>query len=265
MSRILKVALGIVAMALVVGGALVVYRETDLLTGSLVLLSGLMIAALLARRAAVREEREGMADWESETLQSAEAAEDLFGEWAISSPTEERARQESTAPPMSPAPSVAPPVPPHNNGTASPLMPVGAEVPEPADPSVAVSRPLRNEDDEPQDTETLVASLFVTDTPPVEPLTVDPDPFGTDPFGTGPLISAPPEPAFVGAGAPMPDNHRSPIDWTGQGGRVDERVKSSDDILRVSEVTALPVAGETGGSELARLLSKVEARLRDYD
>ena len=63
MSRILKVAVGIVAVALVIGGAVVVYRETDLLTGSLVLLSGLMIAALLARRAAVREEREGMADW----------------------------------------------------------------------------------------------------------------------------------------------------------------------------------------------------------
>ena len=40
---------------------------------------------------------------------------------------------------------------------------------------------------------------------------------------------------------------------------------SSDDILRVSEATALPGAAETGGSELARLLSKVEARLRDYD
>ena len=88
MSRILKVAVGIVATALVVGGAVVVYRETDLLTGSLVLLSGLMIAALLARRAAVREEREGMADWESETLQSAEAAEDLFGDWASSSPSQ---------------------------------------------------------------------------------------------------------------------------------------------------------------------------------
>jgi hypothetical protein len=201
-----------------------------------------------------------MADWESETLQSAEAAEDLFGEWAISSPTEERARQESNAPPMSPAPSVAPPVPSQNHHTISPLMPVGAEVPEPADPSVAVSRPLRGEADEPQDTEALVASLFVTDTPAPEPLTQDPDPFGVDPY-----ISAPPEPAFVGAGAPMEADHRSPIDWTGQGGRVDERVKSSDDILRVSEATALPGAAETGGSELARLLSKVEARLRDYD
>jgi hypothetical protein len=256
----LKVVVGIVAMALVVGGAVVVYRETDLLTGSLVLLSGLMIAALLARRAAVREEREGMADWESETLQSAEAAEDLFGDWAISSPREQRAKQESTAPVMSPAPSVAPPVPTHNHHTVSPLMPEGAEVPEPADPSVAVSRPLRSEVDEPQDTEALVASLFVTDTPPVAPLVDDPDPHGVDPY-----ISAPPEPAFVGAGAPIPAGHNSPIDWTGQGGRVDERVKSSDDILRVSEATALTVAGDTGGSELARLLSKVEARLRDYD
>ena len=81
-----------------------------------------------------------------------------------------------------------------------------------------------------------MASLFVTDTPTPEPLTHD-DP---DAFGVRPYISAPPEPAFVGAGAPIPVDHRSPIDWTGQGGRVDERVTSSDDILRVSEATALP-------------------------
>ena len=180
-----------------------------------------------------------MADWESETLASAEAAEDLFGEWAMSSPTEERARQESIAPPMSPAPSVAPPVPAQSQHTVSPLMPVGAEVPEPADPSVAVSRPLRGEDDEPQDTEALVASLFVTDTPAPEPLT----PTTPTPSASTPTSPPPPEPAFVGAGAPMPVDHRSPIDWTGQGGRVDERVTSSDDILRVSEATALPAAG----------------------
>lgn len=259
MSRILKVVLGVIAMALVVGGAVVVYRETDLMTGSLVLLAGLMIAALLARRAAVREERVGMADWENETLASAEAAEDLFGEWSVSTPRQSQARQEP--PVMTPAPSVAPPVPTQSTRPAS-LMPVGAEVPEPDDPSVAVSRPLRDGSDEPRDTESLVASLFVSDAPPapVEPLPLDPDPFGVDQF-----ISAPPEHAFAGAGAPILDDNRSPIDWTGQGGRVDERVTSSDDILRVSEATALPLAADTGGSELARLLSKVEARLRDYD
>jgi hypothetical protein len=262
-SRILKVALGIVATALVVAGAAVVYRETDLLTASLVLLAGLMIATLLARRAAVREERAGMADWEQETLASAEAAEDLFGEWSVSSPRDERTGQEPTAPPMTPAPSVAPPVPTHSNGPASP-MPFGAEVPEPADPSVTMSRPLRTQADEPQDTEALVASLFVTDAPPAPPLVDDSDP---DPFGIDGFISAPPTPACAGAGAGAPSHagHGSPIDWTGQGGRVDERVQSSDDILRVSEATALPLGGDTGGSELARLLSKVEARLRDYD
>ena len=161
---------------------------------------------------------------------------------------------------MSPAPSVAPPVPAQNHHNVSPLMPAGAEVPEPADPSVAVSRPLRSEDDEPQDTEALVASLFVTDTPPVEPLTDDPDPSASTP-------TSPPRPSRRSSapGPRCPSATNSPIDWTGQGGRVDERVTSSDDILRVSEATALPVAGDTGGSELARLLSKVEARLRDYD
>ena len=258
MPRFLKIAVGIVATALVVGGAAVVYRETDLLTGSLVLLASLMIVTLLARRAAVREERVGMADWETETLASAEAAEDFFGDWAVSSPRDERAGKDHVAPPMSPSPSVAPPVPSPNHGSASP-MPAGAEVPEPADPSVAVSRPLRDRSDEPQDTDALVASLFVTDTPPGASTSVDehPDPLGVDQF-----ISAP---AFAGAGAPMAVDHNSPIDWTGQGGRVDERVQSSDDILRASEATVLPVADTTGGSELARLLSKVEARLREYD
>jgi hypothetical protein len=257
-SSILKVAAGVVAMVLVVVAGIVVYRETDLLTGSLVVLAGLMIAALLARRAAAREEKAGMADWEEETLASAEAAESFFGDWTVS-PSRDDADIDAGTPsiPRS-SPSVAPPVPSASNGPATPAtpMPLGAEVPEPDDPSVAVSRPLRGEADQPQDTETLVASLFVTQQPPA-PVDHDPDPFGVDQY-----ISAP-TPAFAGAGAPAVDT-RSPIDWTGQGGRVDERVSSSDDILRVSEATAIPVAGE-GGSELARLLAKVEARLRDYD
>jgi hypothetical protein len=129
-------------------------------------------------------------------------------------------------------------------------------VPEPADPSVAVSRPLRDGSDDPEAAEVLVGSLFVSDNPPPHDHgAVDVDDF----------ISAPPAPAFAGAGAPAHVGSHSPIDWTGQGGRVDERVRSSDDILRASEATALPVADTTGGSELARLLAKVEARLRDYD
>lgn len=62
--------------------------------------------------------------------------------------------------------------------------------------------------------------------------------------------------------------HRRPvIDWTGAGRSVEEQVRSSDDILAASDATALPepVVAATGGSELARLLAKVEARLRDYD
>lgn len=266
MSRILKVALAVVAIALVVVGAVVVYRETDLLTGSLVVLAGLMIVALLARRVAAREEQAGMADWEDETQASAEAAEDLFGEWGLSTPRDDR-RTSTTTGPRAASPSVAPPVPPAHGGPATP-MPMGAEVPEPADPSVAVSRPLRGEADEPPDTESLVASLFVNDPPPAptpSPLADDADPFGVDQYvsAAAPSPSSAPAPAFVGAGAPVTDTH-SPIDWTGQGGRVDERVSTSDDILRASEATALPTAGE-GGSELARLLAKVEARLRDYE
>ena len=63
--------------------------------------------------------------------------------------------------------------------------------------------------------------------------------------------------------------HRRPvIDWSGAGHAVEEQVRTSDDILAASEATALPepvAAAATGGSELARLLAKVEARLREYD
>lgn len=272
MSRILKMAAAVIGGALVVAGAVVVYRETDLLTGSLVLLSGLMIAALLARRAAAREERAGMADWEQETLDSEQAAEELFAEWGASTPKDEFDEAMPTSPVLGSAPSVAPPVAPRSSGPATPV-PRGAEVPEPADPSVAVSRPLRGA--EPQDTEALVASLFLTDDPmpttPEVPVVEEPPAIDVDDYISAPSF-ADPEPAFAGAGAPM--IHSSPIDWTGQGGRVDERVKSSDDILRASEATALPSVGGLGGvdagegdggSELARLLAKVEARLRDYD
>jgi hypothetical protein len=270
-SRILKMAAAVIGVALVVAGAVVVYRETDLLTGSLVLLSGLMIAALLARRAAAREERAGMADWEQETLDSEQAAGDLFAEWGASTPSEQYDRSTPSAPVLGSAPSVAPPIAPRSSGPATPV-PSGAEVPQPADPSVAVSRPLRSS--EPQDTESLVASLFLTDDPapsagiaPTAPEVDEPPAIDIDDYISAPSLTNRPEPAFAGAGAPV--GHASPIDWTGQGGRVDERVKSSDDILRASEATALPsigaVGGGDGGSELARLLAKVEARLRDYD
>lgn len=279
MSRILKIAIAVIGMALVVVGAIVVYRETDLLTGSLVILVGLMIAALLARRAAVREERAGMADWEQETMASAEAADDLFGDWNLTSPADAR-QDPSPAPRMTGSPSVAPPVPTQSNGHATPI-PAGAEVPQPDDPSVAVSRPLRGPADEPQDTESLVASLFTDEAPAAAPApeVEDPDPFGLDSFlpappdslhpgpSAAPDAPAPshltpaPEPAMAGAAL----GHSSLIDWTGQGGRVDEHVRNSEDILRASEATALPSEGAAGGSELARLLAKVEARLRDYD
>ena len=143
-------------------------------------------------------------------------------------------------------------------------MPAGAEVPE---PGRSVGRRLppaaRRGRRAPRTPRRSWRRSSSADTPdPVEPL------HATTPTRSASTPTSPPRPtpAFVGAGgAGAPSASRSPIDWTGQGGRVDERVSSSDDILRVSEATALPDAAETGGSELARLLAKVEARLRDYD
>jgi hypothetical protein len=65
-------------------------------------------------------------------------------------------------------------------------------------------------------------------------------------------------------------DRRPLIDWTGPTRIVEDRVRTSDDILAASAATALPTAtvdrpAPAAGSELARLLSKVEARLRDYD
>jgi hypothetical protein len=66
-----------------------------------------------------------------------------------------------------------------------------------------------------------------------------------------------------------PRPRRSVIDWNGPVHAVDEQVRTSDDILKASAATALPSPEDqpapVGGSELARLLSKVEARLRDYE
>ena len=75
--------------------------------------------------------------------------------------------------------------------------------------------------------------------------------------------------SYATAGA-APNGHRpSAIDWTGPVHTVDEHVHSAGDILEASAATALPTASDrpapAAGSELARLLAKVEARLRDYD
>jgi hypothetical protein len=272
-SRITKIVVAVLATALVAAGAIVVYRETDLLTGSLVVLAALMIVGLLARRVAVREEKAGMAEWERETVASAAAAEDLFGEWKVSSP---RGDTPSAPPatPMSPSPTVAPPVPGRAPLPAPPL-PVDAEVPEPNDPTVTMSRPIGAQedrhdqisaraddrgDDRPDDHGELHRSVTDAPTPP-RPVDDAPDHF----VGTEART-----PAFAGATAAASSASTAPkalIDWTGQGGRVNEQVRSSDDIMKASEVTALPTAAvdPTAGGELARLLAKVEARLRDYD
>jgi hypothetical protein len=65
-------------------------------------------------------------------------------------------------------------------------------------------------------------------------------------------------------------DRRPLIDWTGPTRIVEDRVRTSDDILAASAATALPTAtvdrpAPAAGSELSRLLAKVEARLREYD
>jgi hypothetical protein len=76
--------------------------------------------------------------------------------------------------------------------------------------------------------------------------------------------------SFAGSVAGANGARRSLIDWSGPVHSVDEQVRTSDDILKASAATALPTAevdrpAPAGGSELARLLAKVEERLREYD
>ena len=287
MSRIPKVAVAVVAVVVVAAGAVVVYRETDLLTGSLVVFAALLITALLARRVAVREEKQGMADWAEESRASAAAAEDLFGEWNVSSPRNGRATiagRNGTSDTAN-APPPPPPPPPPPSGTGGPAATPGGSgaTTEPAPTSVP-PRTARPNGRSSRNTESLIAKLYATD--PASDGLGSPDGGEDDETGDPPTSTpdgAHPDlvargngnghlgdraPAFAGAGlTAMGADHQSPIDWTGGQVRVvDDHVRSSDDIMRVSEVTALPAAPDsTGGGELARLLAKVEARLRDYD
>ena len=258
MSRIAKIVVAVLAAVLVAVGAIVVYRETDLLTGSLVVLAALMIVGLLARRVAAREEKAGMAEWEREAMASAAAADELFGDWKVSTPRTDTAAPAPPAPtPISPSPTVAPPVP----GPASlpaPPLPVGAEVPEPDDPTVTMSRPIRTPDDRPDDRPDGGRTVGEDHDPTRPDADVPDDLAGVDTR----------TPAYAGAAAASTaGSARALIDWTGQGRPVNERVQSSDDIMRASDATALPSAAvdPAAGGELARLLAKVEARLRDYD
>ncbi|HEY6532027.1 MAG TPA: hypothetical protein VIY72_06970 [Acidimicrobiales bacterium] len=256
MSRITKIVVAVLATVLVAAGAIVVYRETDLLTGSLVVLAALMIVGLLVRRVAVREEKAGMAEWEREAMASAAAAEDLFGDWKVSSPrTDGTVNPPPT--PMSPSPTVAPPVPGLASFPAPPLPaapPPVDEVPESADPTVTMSRPIRTPDDRADD-----GPAVGTEHAPDHPDDAAPDHLVGVEART---------PAYAGAAASATEGSaRMLIDWSGQGRPVNEQVRSSDDIMKASDATALPTAAvdPTAGGELARLLAKVEARLRDYD
>jgi hypothetical protein len=230
-SRIPKVAVAVVAIVVVAVGAVVVYRETDLLTGSLVVLAALLICALVARRAAVREERAGMADWTEESKASAAAADDLFGEWAVTSP-----RERPEQPPEPQLGDLAPVVDTRPIDEAP--EPTGAGTALDADPSPSFPAPAP------------ITGAPVADTAPV----AAPD--------DRPVEADRRTPAMAGAAT---GDRSSLIDWRGGQAPIDEAVRSSDDILRASEATALPTEASGAGGELARLLSKVEARLRDYE
>ena len=195
-----------------------------------------------------------MAEWEHESRASAAAAEDLFGDWKVSSPRDRAhgptrrhpCRRARRSPPRCRAPRAGPP----RRSRPTPRSP------SPIDPSVAVSRPIRTSEDRSEAVRPQPSDFF-GDNDPTEPAPVDRAPNRTEAR----------TPAYAGS-APAPataSNSALPHRLDRPGRPVDEQVRTSDDIMRASDVTALPTAAAdpAAGTELARLLAKVEARLRE--
>ncbi len=270
MSRILRILIGVVAVVAVALGAVLANREAGLFAAAMVVLAALIVVALVARRIAVHETKVGTAEFHDEEHATATSSPDFFGDWSVSEArrgridTEPKSAVEAPSEPeatngAAAATGTDTPVDARADDAGSGDAPedVAAPLPEPNDPSAAFSRPIRSST--PDDAGALMEEFYGES--------------GSAPNRSSQAPAPERVEASVGAA-----EARHVIDWTGTGRKIDERVRTSDDIMRASEATALPVgvgASSNGngngsdagvpGSELARLLSKVEARLRDYD
>ena len=264
MSRVLKVLGVVLCLAGMVVLAVFAYRRSGLLVGSLVVLAALLVVALAARREAAREEKAGMADWRDATADDEAAREEFFGDWTATGPAAAPVRPNSVSHEEAELLASLSELGSPPKADPRPVEAAAAATPAPAEdvPAAATSTPDApdegTEDDEPASAAAAPVSAPVATTEPGP----DPEPAPTNGHGSDHDL-------VVAA------SRRSVIDWNGTGGSIEDHVRTNDDILAASEVTALPepiaaTAGAgagpaAGGSELARLLAKVESRLRDYE
>ncbi len=140
----------------------------------------------------------------------------------------------------------------------------GATDDDPGDPSDVSAAPgdARLDEESPHGDEPDGAADLGPTAPGTEPAPID------EPAGI-PDLEPTASLTYASAGAATNGHRRGTIDWTGPVHTVDEHVHTAGDILEASAATALPTDTDrpapATGSELARLLAKVEARLRDYD
>jgi hypothetical protein len=299
-ARIVKYLLASVGLAVVVVAAVVAGREAGLLAGALVPLAALIGLTLYTRTRMDRAEKAGMADWEQ--VLAADASDDaFFSDWTATMPHAHGAGPALSDAGVDGGPEVEVGGSAPEGGAASPpLRPVFADddgyastgtgsFPFDDDDGFGDLPPLHLEHDD--------ALGPLVDAPSVDDggaegdeahLNVTPEggtevvlpAAGPSAVPSAPAVRSPdaepaplPEEVYSFAGAaPAADGtaRRSVIDWTGPARIVEDEVRTSDDILAASAATALPTVTEdqpapVAGSELARLLAKVEARLRDYD
>lgn len=300
MTRIVKYLLGTVIAVAVVVVAVVVGRSTNLLVGALVPLAALIVVALLTRARQERAERSGMADWDDLVDRDVDRGDDaFFRDWTATTPH----RPDVADPVPTPITDRQPldPADPHPEveGEGGPVDDGVTEAPE-VRPSFdddtvrstgSGAFPFDEDDGfgdlpplPPHLQHPLEDRLDASDE--TEGGTSPASTSSTEPSGGAESPAAPPSPgapvtvpeparddalsmAGVGAGPDLAPR-RSLIDWTGPPRIVEDAVRTSDDVLAASAATALPTvapdsSAPEAGSELARLLAKVEARLRDYE
>jgi hypothetical protein len=280
-ASIYKYILGALVLAVVVISAILMASVAGLLGGALVILVALIGVLLAVRFQVNRDERAAQADW-SDVLDDQPADGSGFTGWVPTPPRGNRITPAPAsdlppppdplpAPPVLEASTTAPPSPPAETASVEP------EWAFPLEDAPAETTAFAGHDDFPD----------AVDFPSPDFRDLDPgdDHAGRNgrsgPDGNTPVlpahdpVPAPPERehadalAYVGAAAAAGGQRRSIIDWSGPVRTVEAQVRTNEDILEASAATALPTGGDrpapAAGSELARLLAKVEARLREYE
>ncbi|MCU0311273.1 MAG: hypothetical protein MUE36_10050 [Acidimicrobiales bacterium] len=282
------------AVVVAVAVATVAAAAAGLLAGAVVLLVLVVVALVVLRFQAARQEKAASADW-VETLGEAAVTDEDLGGWV---PTPARSGRLVIDPSVFASPAVADAADGFEGLTDSALADAGDAPIDWSVPAEWGQGPLPDESTVDEGTPGEVVELTFGDDgdradeaarhdePPESGPAVVGDDWATPddaPGHDGSLggvaegpVAAPVEIhesthaetlSFATAGVSR--NGNGLIDWSGPVHPVEEHIHTADDILEASAATALPTVDDrpapAAGSELARLLAKVEARLRDYE